>query len=105
MAATKPGISAKAADFGCHSKAVRTSGLSCSGRRVSIYGSRRALEAVRASIALIAKSIAVFEPVVVLVRAEHVAQAKAALGAGIEVWPLPVEDLWCRDTGPTFYRR
>jgi agmatine deiminase len=70
--------------------------------RASIYGSRRALDAVRAKITLIARTIARFEPVVVLARPEHVQDAVAALGPQIEVWPVPTEDLWCRDSGPTF---
>ncbi len=43
--------------------------------RASIYGSMRALDAVRSKIALIAKSIARFEPVVVLARPEQVEAA------------------------------
>ena len=70
--------------------------------RASIYGSARALDAVCAKIALIAKSIARFEPVVVLARPEHRDAAASALGPGIAVWPIETEDLWCRDSGPTF---
>lgn len=71
--------------------------------RDSIYGSRKALEAVRTKIALIARSIARFEPVAVLAHPNLSESAQATLGGGkIEVWPLPLEDLWCRDTGPTF---
>ena len=70
--------------------------------RSSIYGSQRALEAVRSKIALIATSIARFEPVVVLARPDQLTSARAALGPSVDVWPIPTEDLWCRDSGPTF---
>lgn len=72
--------------------------------RASIYGGQRALDAVRGKIALIAQSIASYEPVVVLARPSHLAQARTALGEGVEVWPIETEDLWCRDSGPTFVR-
>lgn len=70
--------------------------------RASIYGSNRALDAVRSRIALIARSIARFEPVVVLARPEQIEAAAEALGPGVEIWPIRTEDLWCRDSGPTF---
>lgn len=70
--------------------------------RASIYGGARELAAVRAKIELIAKSIAAFEPVVVLARPQQVDDAVKALGSGIDVWPIPTDDLWCRDSGPTF---
>jgi agmatine deiminase len=40
-----------------------------------------------------------------LARPEHVAAARKMLSAAsIELWPVEVDDLWCRDTGPTFVR-
>ncbi len=68
----------------------------------STYGGARALAAVREKIALIARSIAQFEPVVVLARPDQKDQAATALGSAVSVLPLPVDDLWCRDSGPTF---
>lgn len=70
--------------------------------RASIYGGARELKAVRSKITLIAKSIARFEPVVVLAHPSQIDDAAKALGSGIDVWPIPTEDLWCRDSGPTF---
>ena len=72
--------------------------------RPSIYGGNHGLEAVRRSIALIAATVAAFEPVVMLVRPEQIMGARLALAPGINLWPMDVEDLWCRDTGPTFVR-
>jgi agmatine deiminase len=68
----------------------------------SIYGSQRELDAVRTKIALIANSIAKFEPVVMLVRPEQLEGAKDYFNANVEFWPMAVQDLWCRDSGPTF---
>ncbi len=70
--------------------------------RADIHGGKRALDAVRDKIALIAQSIAKHEPVVVLARPEQIDNAAARLGTGIETWPIETEDLWCRDSGPTF---
>jgi agmatine deiminase len=68
----------------------------------SIYGNQDDLDAVREKIALIASTIAKFEPVVLLARPEQAKDAKAWVKNGVEVWPLAVQDLWCRDSGPTF---
>jgi agmatine deiminase len=70
--------------------------------RASIYGGKRELEAVRSKIALIAQSIAKFQPVTVLAQPDHADGAARALGSAITVWPIPTDDLWCRDAGPTF---
>jgi agmatine deiminase len=70
---------------------------------VDVYG-ERLLKRVQNSIATIAKSIARFEDVVVLVGQENRAEAQAALDKTIQTWDIPTEDLWCRDSGPTFVR-
>jgi agmatine deiminase len=67
-----------------------------------IYGGRRALDAVQTTIALIASAIARFEPVVMLAGPEHTTTARARLARDITLWPIPTDDLWCRDSGPTF---
>ena len=66
------------------------------------YGGTRGLDAARTKIALIAQTIARFEPVVVLARPEHIDAARPLLGTSVSVWPIPTDDLWCRDSGPTF---
>ncbi len=67
-----------------------------------IYGSKKALTAVRSRIALIANSIAKFEPVVLLARPDQFESAQALIGPNVELWPIETQDLWCRDSGPTF---
>ena len=70
--------------------------------RTKLYGSASALIAVQNKITLIAKTISAFEPVVVLASPEQSENAGRALGPDIEVWNVKTDDLWCRDTGPTF---
>ncbi|MFJ5925705.1 agmatine deiminase family protein [Kitasatospora sp. NPDC092948] len=60
------------------------------------------LPGVRQDIASIARAVAAFEPVVLMARPEQAAQARKQCGASVEVIELPVDDLWARDTGPTF---
>lgn len=72
--------------------------------RTAIYGSAAKLEAMREKIALTAQTIARFEPVVVLANSKQTTSARAALGPKVEVWPINTEDLWCRDSGPTFVK-
>ncbi len=68
----------------------------------SIYGDQEDLDAVREKIILIANSIAKFEPVVMLARPEQIEDARAQFKANVELWPMAVQDLWCRDSGPSF---
>lgn len=62
------------------------------------------LAAVRDDIAGLAGAIARFEPVVLVACPDDAAAARAACGGAVEVLPIPVDDLWMRDTGPTFVR-
>ncbi|KAG0210201.1 hypothetical protein BGX28_009506 [Mortierella sp. GBA30] len=57
---------------------------------------------VQQDIARVAKAVAKFEYVQVLVPPSHVDEAKAALGDQIGIIPRPVNDLWARDTSPLF---
>ncbi|WP_194921219.1 agmatine deiminase family protein [Catenulispora rubra] len=66
----------------------------------AIWGDQ--LPAVQADIATLAKTISGFEHVVLLARPEQQAAAQSAVGSGVEVIPIPVDDLWIRDTGPVF---
>jgi len=68
----------------------------------SIYGSQDDLEAVREKISLIANSILKFEPVVLLARPEQIESARDQVHQGVEIWPIETDDLWARDSGPTF---
>lgn len=59
------------------------------------------LGGVRDDIAGIARAVAEFEPVVLLANEKDVPGAQRACGSGVEVLPVPVDDLWMRDTGPS----
>jgi agmatine deiminase len=60
------------------------------------------LSEVQQNLAVIAKTIAAFEPVSMLVRKEDVAIARKLVGKEIELIVCPLDDLWLRDTGPVF---
>ncbi|RDI48422.1 agmatine deiminase family protein [Nocardia mexicana] len=60
------------------------------------------LPAVRADITRLARAIAEHEPVTLLARREQVEEARRACGSAVEVVSAPLDDLWVRDTGPTF---
>ncbi|WOE75758.1 agmatine deiminase family protein [Alterisphingorhabdus coralli] len=62
------------------------------------------LEMLQASIANVANSIAAFEPVTMLMAAEHKASARRMLSDAVQIWDIPTDDLWCRDSGPCFVR-
>ena len=67
-----------------------------------VYRDRYFLRMVQQTIADIANTIAQFEPVIMLADASDHASARANLTDNIELWDIPTEDLWCRDSGPLF---
>jgi agmatine deiminase len=60
------------------------------------------LRMLQDTIADVANTIAQFEPVVMLADVGDHASARRNLSADIELWDVPTEDLWCRDSGPLF---
>ena len=70
---------------------------------LNVYG-RVLLSRVQSSIALIANTIAKYEPVVMLVADAQAATAHKLLSSDVELWNIPTDDLWCRDSGPTFVK-
>ncbi|MFB8275983.1 agmatine deiminase family protein [Nocardia colli] len=60
------------------------------------------LGAARREIAELAKTIARFEPVLLCAVPEQAADAQLMCGPSVEVAPIPVDDLWTRDSGPIF---
>ncbi|MFE3645975.1 agmatine deiminase family protein [Streptomyces sp. NPDC059169] len=57
---------------------------------------------VQRDIAGIARALAEYEPVVILAAPEEVKAARRACGSGVDVIAVPTDDLWMRDSGPTF---
>ncbi len=67
----------------------------------AIWG--RQLAGVQANIALIAKTIAKYEPVIMCANSSSVAKAQSACGPTVTViGTIPVNDCWMRDMGPIF---
>lgn len=68
--------------------------------REEVWGGR--LEEARRAYAAVAQAIVQFEPVTMVARPEHVAMVSLYGGPGISVLPMPHDDSWTRDTGPSF---
>lgn len=68
-----------------------------------IWG-ERLLSAAQDNLALIARSIAAFEPVTMLVREQDYELARRKCGARVKLLVQPINDLWMRDTGPVFVK-
>jgi agmatine deiminase len=60
------------------------------------------IEAVRDDYARLARTIARFEPLRMVARPEHAADARRRCGSGIDVVEIPIDDSWTRDSGPIF---
>lgn len=71
------------------------------GASKKIWGSKL-LPEVQRYLATIAKTIANYEPVSMLVRESDYALAKKLMGSSVELIVCPLDDLWMRDTGPVF---
>ncbi len=67
-----------------------------------VHPDRAFLDLTQQTIADIANTISEFEPVTMLAAAEDHAQARSKLSASVELWDIPTDDLWCRDSGPIF---
>jgi len=69
--------------------------------RLDLWGPT--IEQARRDYAAVANAIAAFEPVTMIANAGADAQAaRAALGAGVTVVELPIDDSWLRDSGPIY---
>ncbi len=60
------------------------------------------LPEVQQDLATIARTIARYEPVSMLVRKQEYELARNLVGPSIELVEFPLDDLWIRDTGPLF---
>nr|WP_294973412.1 agmatine deiminase family protein [uncultured Pseudomonas sp.] len=65
-------------------------------------GWRVTLEQVQEDFARVANAIARFEPVKLVVDPSAMARAAELCGPNVELVALPIDDSWCRDSGPTF---
>lgn len=60
------------------------------------------LSLLQNTIAEIANTISEFESVVMLAAAEHHRSLRKVVSSNVELWSIPTDDLWCRDSGPLF---
>ncbi|MEP2979159.1 MAG: agmatine deiminase family protein [Lentilitoribacter sp.] len=67
-----------------------------------VHPDRYFLDDLQETIADIANAISEFEPVILLMGAEYKARAQKLLSSNVEIWDIPTEDLWARDSGPLF---
>ncbi|MEL5956451.1 agmatine deiminase family protein [Streptomyces sp. CLV115] len=68
----------------------------------AIWG-RKLLSGVQADIALIARTIAKYEPVIMCANSGSAANARSMCGSAVTVIStIPVDDCWMRDSGPVF---
>ena len=67
-----------------------------------VYGYDGFLGDVQRTIAEIANTIADFEPIVMLAHRDDHRAARRLLSEAVELWDVPTEDLWARDSGPLF---
>ncbi len=62
------------------------------------------LAAVEQVVAAVAGAIARFEPVIMVADPSQAGRAQDLCGGYVEVLPLPLDDAWMRDAGPSFVR-
>ena len=70
---------------------------------VDVYGARD-LAAVQANILAIANAISEHEPVAMMAAPGARGLNRAKFSSAVEFWDIPTDDLWCRDSGPTFVK-
>lgn len=71
------------------------------GASERIWG-RQLLPDVRLNLAIVANTISRYEPVSMLVRNSELELARSLFEPNVELISSPFDDLWIRDTGPTF---
>ena len=74
------------------------------GVNKKVWGAKL-LPEVQRNLALIARTVAKYEPVYLLVRESERALAKSLVGPSVTLIATSLDDLWMRDTGPVFVRQ
>ncbi len=67
-----------------------------------VYPDKYFLSDLQQIIANVANTISEFEPVIMLMAQRYQSAARQLLSAAVEVWDVPTDDLWARDSGPAF---
>jgi agmatine deiminase len=68
----------------------------------AIHSDATFLETLQKTISMIANRISDFEPVVMMMAKDHEQAARKLLGQKVEIWDIATDDLWARDSGPSF---
>lgn len=68
----------------------------------TVHRDRFFLDMLQDAIADVANAIAEFEPVVMLADQQFQAAAKRKLSGQVDLWDIPTDDLWARDSSPLF---
>ncbi len=68
----------------------------------TVYDDADFLSDLQGTIAAIASTIAAFEPVVMLAAAAQHKTIRQLVSGDVEIWDIPTDDLWARDSGPSF---
>ena len=76
----------------------------CWPSRSECFGGANGLLRGKQAVARVARAISGFEPVILAVRPEEVAEARLATAGKVEIFETPLDDGWARDIGPTFLR-
>lgn len=71
--------------------------------RADIYGGPKYLRETQSAIRTLARVISRFEPVVMMADAKY--HGDIGSDKNIELWDIPTDDLWARDSGPTFVKQ
>ena len=82
--------------------ATHTRTWMCWPCRVEVWGGPEGLLRAKQAYARVARAISSFEPVTVAVRPQDAAEVELACAGKTQVFPVPLDDSWARDTGPTF---
>lgn len=67
-----------------------------------VYRDQYFLKLVQNTIADIANAISEFEPVTLLAARDFHRSILTKVSSNVELWDIPTDDLWCRDSGPLF---
>ena len=70
--------------------------------RAELWGGR--LDHAKRDYAAVASAIAVFEPVVMVCSPGQAGEIRQLCAAGVSPIEIPINDSWCRDSGPAFVR-
>jgi agmatine deiminase len=70
--------------------------------RTEVWGGPEGLLRAKQAFARVARAVSAFEPVVMAVRPEEAAEVELACVGKTEIFEVPLDDSWARDSGPTF---